>query len=139
QQDGMIASDAQCPRAVIKNFVQLPRDPLVGVVERKRVDGQVSVIANAPLRKRIHIEHRVPGPDHAALCPYMARSEARPRAVRRAAIKGNSNQGNIEFLRARNMRQAHEGCDARKTGINESIDWRWPRTSQSFGLHGREL
>ena len=110
QQNRVISADADGTRARVGHFAQLVRDAVVGIVQGERINREVAVIGDAPMRKRVDIQHRVPRTNNGALLAHMARTEARPRTVGGAAIEGDPNERNIEFLRARNVRQAHEGC-----------------------------
>src|SRR5713226_382976 len=110
QQDRVISADADGTRARIRNFAQLVRYAVVGIVQGERINREVAVIGDAPMRERVDIQHRVPRTNDGALLAHMARTEARPRTVGGATIEWDPNERNIEFLRARNVRQAHEGC-----------------------------
>ena len=108
EKDGMVPAHAECTRVVAENIAQLCGNATKCVLEREWIDGKIAIVGDAPPGKWIEIENGIPRANHGALRSYIARAEACSGTVRGAIVERNSNQRDIKFLRARNMRQAHE-------------------------------
>src|SRR5229473_8004606 len=121
QEDGMIAPDADRPRTGAKHVAQLIGYAAIGVFNRERVDGEIAKISDTPLFERIDLQHRIPGADHGRLHANVARAETRTGAVGGASVEGNTNQGKVEVLGSRNVRQPHECGDAGETWVDQRV------------------
>jgi hypothetical protein len=153
KKDGMISTNADCSCACVGDFIQLAGDASVGVIKREGIDGEISVIGDAPLREWINVEHRIPRANDGALLAHAARSETRSGTVGRSSVERNSDERDIEFLWTRNVRQAHERGDSGESRVDERVDrlgtrsWKFPGfyfLGFCSGLlraltHGREL
>src|SRR5712692_228971 len=131
----MISAYAHGPRAGGEYISKLLGDAAIGVFNGERVDGEVAKIGDAPLFEWIDLEHWVPRPDHGRLHADVARSEAWPRAVGGPAIKWDSDECEVQFFRARDVRKPHECGHARKARIDQRVHRLRMRLRALFGFH----
>src|SRR5262249_23107489 len=80
-------------------------------------------------------QYRVPGPDHRRLHAYVARPKTRPGAIGSAAVEGDADNGYVEFVRARNVRQPQERRHTRKTWIDQRVHRLSRSSTASVSLH----
>src|SRR6478752_8945873 len=114
----MISTYAHRARPGAQHVVQLRGDALKRVLNRQWIDREIPEIRDALLLEGIEIEDGIPRPDDGRLLAHMPWTETRSRAIGRAAVIRNADQRDVEFCGARNVRQAHEGRDARKARVD---------------------
>src|SRR4051812_12037760 len=137
QKNGMIAAYADSPRSGAEDIAELFGDSLVGVFNRKRIDRKIAEVSDTPFLERVYLQHRIPGTNHRRLHAYIARTEACSRTVSRSSVEGDANQGEIEILRSRNVRQPHECRHAREAGIDQRVYRHGMRLCSFLRFHRR--
>src|SRR5437660_556751 len=121
QENGVISSDADGTCALGQDLTQLGGDAGESVFDGKRVNGQITIIGDSPFLEWVRLQDRIPGTNDGRLLAHVAGAEARAGTVGSTGIKRNADQRDIQVRRAGNMRQAHEGRESRKAGIDESV------------------
>src|SRR5207248_4133463 len=101
---GMVTTNAHRSRSRAQHGQQLVLDALVGVLDGKRIDGEVPKVSDPPAFERVYFEDRIPGTDHRRLHANVARPEARSGTISGSAVKRHADQRNIQLLRPRNVR-----------------------------------
>ena len=127
--DGVVATDTGGARSGNKDRCDSALDAAKGVFDRKRIHRQVAEIGDAIFFKRVELENWIPWTNDRGLNADVARTEARTRAVRSAAVEGDPNDGDFEFFGLRDVRQAAKRGDAGEAGVFEGV----------YGLGMREL
>src|SRR5438270_1612808 len=136
----MVSTYAHGFRARLHHRRELLGDAAVGVLDREWVDREIAKIADPPLLERIHLQDRIPRPDHGRLHSNVARTKAWARTVSCPAVKWNADQGNIKFLGLRHVRQTHERRHAGKSRVDKRIHRLGMRSASLSGFHkAREL
>src|SRR5580704_6897819 len=95
--DGVIAADAHRARAADENRRDAALDAAKRVFDREWIHRQIAEIGDAILLEGVHLQHWIPGPDDCGLYANIARAESRPRAIRRATVEGNADDGDVKF------------------------------------------
>jgi hypothetical protein len=101
------------------------------VLDGKWIHWEIAKVSDSMLRKRIHVEHRVPRADNRGLHANMARPEARARTISCAPIKGDADDGYLQFLGLRDVGQSHKGRDTREAGEAKSVERLGVRQAES--------
>lgn len=120
--DGVIATDADAADAGLKKGSDSLLDAGEGVFDGKRIDGEIAEVGNAIFGEGIYVEDGVPGADDGGLDADVARAEAGAGAIRCAAVKGDTDEGDLEFFGLGDVREAHEGGDASEPRILEGVE-----------------
>ena len=121
QADGMIASDANATDTGLKKRSNSLLDAEKGVLDGKRIYGEIAKVCDAILLKRIYMKDGVPRTNDRGLRTDISRPEARAGAIGGAAIEGHANESDLEFCGLGDVRQAHEGRDAGEASVGEGI------------------
>lgn len=119
--DGVIASDANTTDTNLKKRGDSLLDAEKGVLDGKRIYGEIAKVCDAILLKRIYMKDGVPRTNDRGLRTDISRAEARAWAIRGAAIEGHTDEGDLEFFGLGDVRQAHEGRDAGEASVDEGI------------------
>src|SRR5580704_12764060 len=137
--DGVIAADAHRARAADKDRRDAPLDAAKRVFDRERIHRQIAEIGDAVLLEGIHLQHWIPGANDRGLYANITRTESRPRAIRRAAVEGNADDSDVEFVGIGDVGQAAKRRDAGEAAYSSaSVGWgcgrRNSRTRLSLGM-----
>jgi hypothetical protein len=138
QADGVVAADAQRTRSGRKHRSEAALYSAKCVFDAERIDWQIAEIRGTMFHERVHAKDRIPRANNRGLIADAARTEARPRPIRGAAIERNADDGNIQLFSVRDVGQAHESGHAGETRIFESIDrLRMGKAKRAAGLGHR--
>jgi hypothetical protein len=121
----MVATDARGARPRFQNFVKLLGDALESVLNRQRIDGEIAKVADSPFFEWVDIQHGIPRANDRRLITNVSRSEPRSRAIGSAAIVGNPDQGDVEFLGPGDVGQAHERGNPREARVDQRVNRPW--------------
>jgi len=97
-------------------------DAAESIVDRQRIYGQVAEVGDAIFFEWIEFQYGIPWANDCGLHAHVARAETRAGAVGGAAVEGNSDNRDVELFGLRDVREAHEGGDAREAGGFERVD-----------------
>jgi hypothetical protein len=101
------------------------------VLDGKRIDREIAKVSDAMLGEGIYMEDRVPRTDNRGLHTNMARTEARARTISCAPIKGDADDGYLQFLGLRDVGQSHKSRDAREAGEAKGVERLGVRQTES--------
>jgi hypothetical protein len=106
------------------------------VVDRKRIHRQVAEIGDAMLLEWIDLEDWIPRSNDRGLHAHVARPESRARAIGRAAIERDADDGDVEFVGIGDVGQAAERRNAGEAGVFERVGWLGMREAELTGALG---
>jgi hypothetical protein len=139
--DGMIAADADAAGSGLEDGSDSLLDALEGVFDGERVHGEVAEVGDAIFREGIYVENRIPRTDDRGLDANVAWAETRAGAIGGAAVKGDADEGDVEFFGLGDVREAHEAGNAGEAGVAESVErLRMGKAEGAAGFgHGRHI
>src|SRR5438094_563538 len=111
ERDRVVAADAHRRRAGLHDGVDPPLDGLERPLDGDRHHVDVAAVRHAQPLERMDLEHRVPRTDQRRLLAHGARTEARARAIRGAAVVRHPEQGDVQAGGVGRRGQQHEGRD----------------------------
>lgn len=117
----MIAAYAGGAGSGGKDWGEALLDATEGVFDGERIDREVAEVGDAIFFEGIDIQNGIPRADDGGLHSDVTRAEARPRSIGRAAVERDADDGDVEFLRLRDVRQTHEGGDAGEASVLQSV------------------
>lgn len=120
--DGVIATDTDAANAGLEKRSDSLLDAEECVFDGKRIDGEIAEVGNAIFGEGIYVEDGVPRADDCGLDADVARPKARPRAISCAAVEGDADEGDFEFLGVGDVREAHECWNACESRILQSVE-----------------
>ncbi len=124
QRDRVVSAHAQRGGARRGDGVDPALDRLVRPLDGDRHHVDVPAVGHAQPVEGMDLQHRIPGTDDRRLLAHGARTEARPRAVRRSPVVWHAEQRHVEPGEALGRRQQHEGRDLPEARRLERVAWR---------------
>src|SRR5712691_6045294 len=104
----MVAANGQRDGPSLHDLAEKITDVVEGTVQIDRIYRGIAQIRNTANFIRRNFRDRVDALDQTGHFADLARAVAGSRAVRRAAIPGNADDGNIHFVRIRHNWKTHE-------------------------------
>lgn len=120
--DGMIAADTNAANTGFVKRRNSLLDAKKGVLDGKRIYGEIAEVGDAIFGKRIYTKNRIPGTNDGGLGADISRAEARAGPVGCAAVEGNTDESDFELVWIGDVGQAHESGDAGETCVHERIE-----------------
>lgn len=127
----MIASDANAARTRFEKGRNSLLDTQKRVFDGKWIHWEIAKVGDAMLGEGIYMEDRVPRSDNRGLHANMERPEARARTISCAPIKGDADDGYLQFLGLRDVRQSHKSRDAREAREAKGVERLGVRQTES--------
>ena len=91
------------------------------VFDRERIHRKIAEIGDAIFLERIDLQDWIPGTNDRGLHANVARTESRAGAIRRAAVEGDADDGDVEFVGIGDVGKAAKGWDAGEAGVFECV------------------
>jgi hypothetical protein len=119
--DRVVAANAHRASAGYEDRRDAAFDTAEGIFDRERIDRQVAEIRDAIFLEGIELKDWIPGTNYRRLNANIARAETRAGTICRAAVEGDADDGDVEFIRIGNVGQAAERRDAGEAGVLERV------------------
>jgi hypothetical protein len=120
--DAVVAAHRDRLAAVPVDGLELLGDPGEGLLDLERRGPDISVVGDPDLLVDGQLEDRVVDPDLARGIADGSRSQPGPHAIAGRGVEGHTHEHDVEVPRVREMRQSHEGRDARVARIDHAVD-----------------